>query len=124
MVAAALADRVEFHVLTTAVDPGLPRRSVVDGVPVSRVAINADSLLSKVTAAAPMLIEVGSSCATPTSSMCMATRKKNLPVTHLPKCSASVVLSLAHRWFRRAGRDSTAGALARWALETVSLYVT
>src|SRR5881296_3430860 len=36
MVARVLADRVAYHVLTTAVDPALPRRAIVDEVPVSR----------------------------------------------------------------------------------------
>jgi glycosyltransferase involved in cell wall biosynthesis len=125
MVAAALADRVEFHVLTTAVDPGLPRRSEVDGVPVSRVAVNADSLLSKVTAAAPMLIEVGELMRNTDVVHLHGYSQKNLPVTAFAKVlRVPVVLSLHTAGFDEPAAIRRQGALARWALEAVSLYVT
>src|SRR4029450_13459492 len=112
--------RVQSHPFPTAVDPGLPRRSEVDGMPVSRVAINADSLLSKITAAAPMLIEVGELMRNTDVVHAHGYSQKNLPVTAFAKVlRVPVVLSL-----HTAGSDEPAairrqGALARWALETV-----
>jgi len=40
---AACGDRARFEVLTTAIDPSLPERDVVDGVPVHRVLVHATS---------------------------------------------------------------------------------
>ncbi len=48
--AAALATRVRFGVLTTAVDAALPDSAMVDGVPVYRIAVDVRSRLSKTNA--------------------------------------------------------------------------
>jgi glycosyltransferase involved in cell wall biosynthesis len=125
MVAAALADRVEFRVLTTAVDPALPRRSVVDGVPVSRVAVNADSKLSKVTAAAPMLIAIGELMRNTDVVHLHGYSQKNVPVTAVAKVlRVPIVLSLHTARFDEPQTIRQHGALARWALQAAHLYIT
>lgn len=43
----ACGDRVRFRVLTTSVDPALPARDDVDGVPVSRVLVSATSRVAR-----------------------------------------------------------------------------
>jgi glycosyltransferase involved in cell wall biosynthesis len=125
MVAAALAGSVEFHVLTTAVDPLLPRRSIVDGVPVSRVPVNADSQLSKVVAAAPMLIEIGELLRNTDVVHVHGYSQKNLPVTAFAKVlRVPIVLSLHTAGFDDPEAIRRHGALARWALQTANLYLT
>jgi len=125
MVAAALAGAVEFHVLTTAVDPSLPRRSVVDGVPVSRVPVNADSQLSKIVAAAPLLIEIGELMRNTDVVHLHGYSQKNLPVTAFAKVlRVPIVLSLHTAGFDDPEAIRQHGMLARWALQSANLYLT
>ena len=51
--------RAEVRVLTTAVDPTLPRREVVDGIPVTRIHIDVTSMRSRIGAGCRMLSELG-----------------------------------------------------------------
>jgi glycosyltransferase involved in cell wall biosynthesis len=125
MVAAALADCVEFRVLTTAVDSALPRRSVVDGVPVSRVAVNADSQLSKITAAAPMLIEIGELMRNTDVVHLHGYSQKNVPVSAVAKVlRVPIVLSLHTAGFDEPQTIREHGPLARWALQAANVYIT
>ena len=55
LMAHAMAGRAEVRVLTTAVDPTLPRRGVVEGVEVTRIHLRAGSRISKLRAALTIL---------------------------------------------------------------------
>jgi glycosyltransferase involved in cell wall biosynthesis len=55
LMAHAMADRVEVRVLTTAVDPTLPRYDVIEGVEVTRIHLRVSSRTSKLMAAVTIL---------------------------------------------------------------------
>ncbi len=125
MVAQALAGRVAFKVLTTAVDTTLPRRSVVNGVPVSRIVVDADSPRSKLSAAGPMLAETTALMRDTDVVHLHGYSQKNVPVTAVAKSfGVPIVLSLHTAGFDEPEMIRQHGPLARWALKAASLYLT
>jgi glycosyltransferase involved in cell wall biosynthesis len=125
MVAQALAGRVDFKVLTTAVDATLPRRSVVNGVPVSRIVVDADNARSKLSAAGPMLTEITTLMRDTDVVHLHGYSQKNVPVTAVAKSfGVPIVLSLHTAGFDEPDMIRRHGPLARWALRAASLYVT
>jgi glycosyltransferase involved in cell wall biosynthesis len=125
MVARALADRVSFKVLTTAADDTLPRRSLVNGVPVSRIVVDADSPRSKLSAAGPMLSETTALMRETDVVHLHGYSQKNVPVTAVAKSfGVPIVLSLHTAGFDEPDAIRRQGPLARWALKAASLYVT
>ena len=125
MVAQALAGRVAFKVLTTAVDTTLPRRSVVNGVPVSRIVVDADNPRSKLSAAGPMLAETTALMRDTDVVHLHGYSQKNVPVTAVAKSfGVPIVLSLHTAGFDEPEVIRQHGPLARWALKAASLYLT
>ena len=125
MVAQALADRVAFRVLTTAVDRTLPRRSIVDGLPVSRIAVDVDRRRSKLAAVGPMLSELTRLLRHTDVVHVHGYSQKNVPVTAVAKVlGVPIVLSLHTAGFDEPATILRHGRLARWALKAPSLYVT
>src|SRR5262245_55316675 len=125
MVARALADCVSFKVLTTAVDGTLPRRSLVNGVPVSRIVVDADNARSKLAAAGPMLTETTALMRETDVVHLHGYSQKNVPVTAVAKSfGVPIVLSLHTAGFDEPQTIRRHGPLARWALKAANLYVT
>lgn len=125
MVAHTIADRVVFRVLTTAVDATLPRRSLVDGVPVSRIVVDADSRRSKLAAVGPMLTELAALMRHTDVVHVHGYSQKNVPVTAVAKVfGVPIVLSLHTAGFDEPETIRRHGRLARWALKAPNLYLT
>jgi len=124
MVARALADCVSFKVLTTALDRTLPRRSLVNGVPVSRIVVDTDSPRSKISAAGPMLSETTALMRETDVVHLHGYSQKNVPVTAVAKSfGVPIVLSLHTAGFDEPETICGHGPLARWALKAANLYV-
>ena len=124
MVARAAGDRVEFRVLTTAVDPTLPRHQVIDGVAVSRIAVNADSLVSKIQAADQMLREAVALLRESDVVHLHGYSQKNVLVSALARIlRVPIVLSLHTAGFDEPATIAAQGALARWSFNAAKVYV-
>lgn len=123
-VAAALAGRVRFSVVTTAVDPALPLTEVVDDVPVYRVPVDVRSPMSKATAAARLVWR-------------LAERRHAFDLVHLHGCSQkNVAVTVVARALRTpialtlhtAGQDEPQivrrrSRLGYWALTSADLVL-
>jgi glycosyltransferase involved in cell wall biosynthesis len=119
-----LATRARVRVLTTAVDPALPAEDVVDGVPVTRVAVDVKRALSKMFAGVRMVARV-------------TQLVRQSDVVHLHGCSTkNIIVTLIAKWLRRpvvlslhtAGYDEPAvveqqGSLALWAFMSADRYM-
>lgn len=124
MMARALSGRVEFTVLTTAVDPALPRQAVVDGVPVSRIGVDVSSRRSKIRAARRMTGELIRLLRRADVVHIQGISQKNVLVTAIAKLlGVPVVLSLQTAGFDEPEAVASHGALARWAFGAVDLYL-
>jgi glycosyltransferase involved in cell wall biosynthesis len=124
MVARVLDGQVAFRVLTTAVDPALPRRSIVDGVSVSRIAIDVRSARSKAQAAWRMVWQ-------------LVALLRDTDVVHVHGHSQKTILVAAMaRLFKvplafslhTAGFDEPSaivrqGRLAQWAFNAADVYL-
>lgn len=123
-VARMLTDRITVQILTTAVDAALPRRAFVDGVPVTRVAVDVTSPSSKLRAAWRMFVELirlGSGVDIVHLHGCS---QKNVLVTVVAKLlGKSVVLSLHTAGFDEPDAIARQGRLAWWAFTAADAYL-
>ena len=101
VMAAALADRVRFGVLTTAVDPSLPACEVVDGVAVFRIAVDVRSRWSKATATLRLLRRLLQVSRDFAIVHLHGFSQKNVPVTWLARLARKRVVLTLHT----AGQD-------------------
>jgi len=123
-VARMVRNSASIEVLTTATDPRLPMRTLVDGVRVRRVVVDVSSRASKLRAMAVMVIRLMRSM-------------PRVDLVHLHGFSTkNVVVSAAAKLFRRpvvlslhtAGHDEpdavrAQGPLAWWAYSSADLYL-
>ena len=124
MVARALADRIVFRVLTTAVDATLPRRAVVDGVPVSRIVVDVDDRASKRAASTRMARELAALLRDADVVHLHGFSQKNVLVTAMAKLfRVPVVLSLHTAGFDEPEEIGRQGRLARWTLTASHVYL-
>lgn len=123
-VARQLRDRIDAHVLTTAVDPGLPARSVVDGVSVSRVAVNVRSRFSKLKATLRMVAELLRIGRRVQVVHLHGYSQKNILVSEIARwLRLPVVLSLHTAGFDDPAAIASHGWLARRSLASAGVYL-
>jgi glycosyltransferase involved in cell wall biosynthesis len=123
-IARALGGRAQFRVLTTAVDRSLPSHAVVDGVPVDRLAIDVDSLRSRLAAGVSLA-----------STFIRISRdidlvhihgfsSKNVPVAVLARLFGKpTILSLHTAGQDDPGSVEARGRLAMWAYRGADLFM-
>ena len=119
-----LRGRAEVQVLTTSVDPVLPRHDTIEGIPVTRIRVDVRSTVSRLRALRRMVID-----------LLRLTRRTD--IVHLHGYSAkNVVVTLVARMMGKpivmtlhtAGHDEPEaigrhGRLARWAFRSADLYM-
>jgi glycosyltransferase involved in cell wall biosynthesis len=124
MVARTLDGRVDFRVLTTATDAALARQAVVEGVPVSRIAVDVTSNRSKLQAADAMTRDLVGLLRTADVVHLQGFSQKNVLVTAIAKLlRVPIVLSLQTAGFDEPQVVARQGALARWAFAASNLYL-
>ena len=111
-VARQLRGRVAFRVLTTAIDPALPRRDVVEDVPVSRIAVDVKSGASRIRAAFSMLAELVRLMPRIDVVHLHGVSNKNIAVTAVARLFRRPIVLSLHREARRATTLGGAGRLA------------
>jgi glycosyltransferase involved in cell wall biosynthesis len=123
-VARALAGRAEVEVLTTSVDPSLPRHDQVDGVPVTRIRIDVRSGLSKVRAFRRMVLDLVRLVAATDVVHLHGYSTKNVIVTIIAKAFRKrIVMSLHTSGFDEPEAIERQGSLAWWAFLSADLYL-
>jgi len=124
IVARTLAGRIAFSVLTTAVDARLPRQSIVDGIPVSRVVVDVGSWGSKLRAADEMTRDLVSLLRHVDLVHVHGYSSKNVIVTAIATLMrVPIVLSLHTAGFDEPAAIAAHGRLARWAFESARAYL-
>ena len=119
-----LAGRVEVDVLTTAVDPGLSRRDMIDGVPVTRIVVDLASGWSKFRAGCRMLSELFRLVPRADIVHIHGYSSKNVLVTFFAKLFRKpLVLSLHTAGFDEVQAIDRHGSLALWAFFSPDLYL-
>jgi glycosyltransferase involved in cell wall biosynthesis len=118
-VARALNERASFTVLTTAVDPSLPREDRVDGVPVFRLPVDVESRRSRVHATWQLVRLMRRLRHDIDIVHIHGVSSKNVPVTLLARAFGMRVVVTMHT----AGQDepgavSRRGKLAAWAFRS------
>lgn len=123
-VARMLSDRIDVQILTTAVNGALPRHSVVEGVPVTRIAVDVTSGSSKLRAAWHMLLELIRLGRSVDIMHLHGCSQKNVLVTVVAKLlGKKVVLSLHTAGFDEPDAIARQGRLAWWAFTAADAYL-
>ena len=119
-----LAGRAEVHVLTTAVDPRLPRHDSVDGVPVTRIRVDVRSVVSKVRAFRRMFLDLFRMVRQSDLVHLHGYSSKNVLVTAMARLFRKpIVLSLHTSGFDEPHVIAQHGRLALWAFKAADLYL-
>lgn len=122
--ARALRGRAAVEVLTTAVDRSLPPEAIVDGVPVTRVAVDVGSLVSKLRATRRMLVALGRLLRRSDLVHLHGVSTKNVLVTVAARLFGKpIVLSLHTAGFDEPPAIRQQGAAAWWAFRQADLYL-
>jgi glycosyltransferase involved in cell wall biosynthesis len=124
MVARALAGRVRFRVLTTAIDPSLPRQSVIDDVAVSRTVVDVKSWRSKLRAADEMIRDLAGLLRGADVVHLHGYSSKNVLATAISTIArVPIVMSLHTAGFDEPASIAGHGRLARWTFDAARLYL-
>jgi glycosyltransferase involved in cell wall biosynthesis len=119
-----LAGRIDVHVLTTAVDPGLARREIVDGVPVTRIFVDVTSGASKLAAGVRLVWQLIGLIAGTDVVHLHGFSTKNVIVTLIAKLfRRPVVLSLHTAGHDELDAIERQGSLALWSFLSADLYL-
>lgn len=119
-----LAGRADVRVLTTAVDPQLPRHDSVDGVPVTRIRVDVRSAVSKARALRRMFLDLLTLVRTSDVVHLHGYSSKNVLVTAIAKLFRKpIVLSLHTSGFDEPEAIERHGSLALWAFMSADLYM-
>lgn len=119
-----LGDRVDVQVLTTAVDPSLPRHDTVDGVPVTRIRVDVRSGLSKLRAARRMILDLWRMVGDCHVVHLHGYSTKNVLVTIVAKIFRKpILMSLHTAGFDEPDVIERNGSLALWAFLSADLYL-
>jgi glycosyltransferase involved in cell wall biosynthesis len=112
------------RVLTTSVDPALPRQDAVDGIPVSRVPINTASWWSKAKAVVGMVSALVRELPAVDVVHIQGCSSKNILIAAMAKCVARPIV--LHLQTARHDEPDTVrghGRLAWWAFSTADSYI-
>jgi glycosyltransferase involved in cell wall biosynthesis len=123
-VARALAGRVQFRVLTTAVDRSLPADALVDDVPVHRLGIDVDRLGSRIAAGVTLTSTFARIAGQVDLVHIHGFSRKNVPIAVLARLFRKRLILSLHT----AGQDDprsvqARGALAWWAYRGADLFM-
>lgn len=121
-VAAAIGDRAQLSVLTTAVDPRLPPDGIVDGRPVFRVVVDVTRAGSKALASVRLVRRMLWASGTYDMIHLHGFSQKNVPASILARLLGKPVVLTLHT----AGQDEPEavrrrGAIAFWAFSSATL---
>jgi glycosyltransferase involved in cell wall biosynthesis len=123
-VAAALRGRVRFSVLATAVDSTLAPFEIVEGVPITRVAVDVRSGLSKAMASARVVARLSSMRSTVDIIHVHGVSQKNGPISLMARLLGKPIVLALHT----SGQDepqaaARQGMLANWAFKSSALIL-
>lgn len=119
-----LAGRADVQVLTTSVDPALPRHDTIDGIPVTRIRINVRSGLSKVRAFRRMVIDLFDLVRHCDVVHLHGYSTKNVIATIIAKTFRKpIVMSLHTSGFDEPAAIEQQGSLALWSFLSADLYM-
>lgn len=122
--AARLAGRVQFRVLTTATDPRLPRRAIVDGIEVARVLAGVAGRMPKLRSAVGMVWELLRALPRVDAVHIQGFSSKNILITAMAKLfRRPVVLHLQTAKHDEPAAVRGQGRLAWWAFGSADLYL-
>jgi glycosyltransferase involved in cell wall biosynthesis len=123
-IASQLTGRAEVAVLTTSVDPELPRHDTVDGVPVTRIRVDVRSGWSKLRALRRMLLDLVGLVRRADVVHLHGYSTKNVIVTIVAKAlHTPIVMSLHTSGFDEPAAIEEQGSLALWAFMSADLYL-
>lgn len=123
-IAQQLRGRADVQVLTTSVDPALPRHDRIDGVPVTRIRVDVRSGWSKVRAFRRMLIDLVRLVRHSDVVHLHGYSTKNVLVTIVAKAFRKpVVMSLHTAGFDEPAVIEEQGSLAWWAFLSADVYL-
>lgn len=119
-----LRGRAEVQVLTTSVDPSLPRHDAIDGVPVTRIRVDVRSGWSKARAFRRMMIDLWRMVKSCDVVHLHGYSTKNVLVTIVAKIlRRPIVMSLHTAGFDEPDAIERQGSLALWAFLSADLYL-
>src|SRR5688500_14744936 len=123
-IAQQLRGRVEVHVLTTSVDPSLPRHDRIDDVPVTRIRVDVRSAVSKVRAVRRMVIDLIRLVRRSDIVHIHGYSTKNVLATIVAKAFRKpLVMSLHTAGYDEPAAIERQGSLALWAFLSADLYL-
>ena len=123
-IARQLRGRVEVHVLTTSVDPSLPRHDRIDDVPVTRIRVDVRSAVSKVRALRRMMIDLVRLVRRSDIVHIHGYSTKNVLTTIVAKAFRKpLVMSLHTAGYDEPAAIERQGSLALWAFLSADLYL-
>lgn len=123
-IARELRGRADVHVLTTSVDPALPRHDEVDGVDVTRIRVDVRSGVSKVRAFRRMMIDLFRMVRHTDIVHLHGYSTKNVLVTIVAKIFRKpIVMSLHTAGFDELSAIEQQGSLALWAFLSADVYL-
>jgi glycosyltransferase involved in cell wall biosynthesis len=119
-----LTGRARVAVLATAVDPALPSRDVVDGVPVHRLTIDVRSRVSKSSATVRLLAKLARALPDVDVVHVHGFSQKNIPIALMASAMKKPVVLTLHT----SGQDepqvaAARGALSSWAFRSARLIL-
>ena len=119
-----LRGRAEVHVLTTSVDPALPRHDRIDDIPVTRIRVDVRSDVSKLRAFRRMVIDLVRLVRRADIVHLHGYSTKNVLATIIAKAFRKpVVMSLHTAGFDEPAVIEQQGSLALWAFLSADLYL-
>ncbi len=119
-----LRGRADVQVLTTSVDPSLPRHDRIDDVPVTRIRVNVRSEISRLRALRRMVIDLVRLVSHTDVVHIHGYSTKNVLVTIVAKTFRKpVVMSLHTAGFDEPAAIEEQGSLALWAFLSADLYL-
>ena len=119
-----LVGRADVQVLTTSVDPALPRHDRVDDVPVTRIRVDVRSGVSKIRALRRMVLDLIRLIRASDIVHLHGYSTKNVVATMVAKAFRKpIVMSLHTAGFDEPAAIERQGSLAFWAFLSVDLYL-
>lgn len=123
-IAQQLIGRADVQILTTSVEPALPRHDRVDGVPVTRIRVDVRSGISKVRAFRRMVLDLLRLVRASDIIHLHGYSTKNVIVTIIAKALRKpIVMSLHTSGFDEPEAIEEQGSLALWAFLSADLYL-
>jgi len=123
-VASALAGRATFSVLATAVDPTLPPRDLVDGVPVYRARVDVKRRASRAAASIRVAAQFAAARDRFDLVHIHGISRKNVPVTTLARLFGKRILLHLHTAGQdEPGESGRAGVLGDWSFRQAELVL-